>query len=310
MPHTIWTMTRKTAAGRGIKGGVLTLTFLLCLLSSGALLRGNDGYFTTYNHHVEKGELELMIMSDFTVPSSANRNGGQNNYFSQMLELEYGVTDKYASELMIEAFQDVGGTVRFTGFRWENRYSFFKENKWLNPVVYMEYEHLDYATRYKMEVSGWVRPPYEEEESSEPEKDERILETRLILSHDFASTNVAFNWINETDLRGGLTDFGYSIGLMHKLGASHHHAEGPDHESGGAHAEHRGAGLAAVGVELIGALGDSRRLALRPRDQQHYLQPMVMFHLGKGWMLHTGAAVGLTPSSDRLLLRMALGFGL
>lgn len=44
-------------------------------------------------------------------------------------------------------------------------------------------EDLDPDTRYKMEVSGWVLPPYEEEEVEVHR--ERILESRLILSHEF-----------------------------------------------------------------------------------------------------------------------------
>lgn len=290
-----------------------TLMWIGAALSPRVALAGNGGYFTSYDHRIEQGELEVMLMNDFTVPSATNREDGQNNYISQMVEIEYGVTGQFATELMMESFVDADGLARFTGFRWENRYRLMKRETPLNPVLYMEYEHLDLATRYKMEVSGWVHPPYREEDESE-EKDERIMETRLILSHDFGSTNVTFNWINETDLRTRRTDFGHALGVMHmRGGAAHRHGEA--HQHGDTidrdEADDARSGLfAGYGVELLGALGDDRSLRLSPSDQQHYLQPLLLLHLGRSVMLHTGVAIGLSPASDRVLFRTAFGFEL
>lgn len=258
---------------------------------------GNHGYFTAYTHHINRGERELMLMNDFTVPSSVNRQEGQKEYFSQMLELEYALTDRFAMEIMAESFFESGGSARFTGFRLENRYLLIKNDRWWNPMLYAEYEHLDASTRYKMEVSGWIHAPYETEEDEESVKDERILETRFILSRDFGLTNAAFNWINETDLRNGRTDFGYAIGIMRST-TSEHHQHGEE-------GEQKSVSLAGYGFELIGGLGDDRRLSLRPKDQQHYLQPVILLHLPQGWMLHSGVALGLTPASDRVLFRLA-----
>lgn len=285
----------------------------LSALIPGAAMAGNGGYFTSYDHRVERGELEVMFMNDVTAPSSVNRADGQNNYASQMVEIEYGVTDQYASELMLESFVDADGLARFTGFRWENRYRLFKRETLLNPVLYSEYEHLDLATRYKMEVSGWVHPPYREEETTE-EKDERILETRVILSHDFGATNVTFNWINETDLRNGRTDFGHALGVMHMRGGSEHLHGTAHHHDGTMESKEVGeaapALLAGYGFELLGALGDDKSLRLSPKDQQHYFQPVVLLHPGHKMMLHAGVAIGLTPASDRVLFRTALGLEL
>ena len=295
------------AAGRkrwkGLCGAALCLAAIVGL--SAAARAGNGGYFAVYNHHIEKGEKEIMLMSDYTSPSKANREEGQKNYFSQMLELEWAPTDKFATELMLEGFAEPGGVKRFTGFRWENRYRIFKDDVPLNPMLYTEYEHLSHLTRFKMEVSGWVHPPYKEKEETGPEKDERIMETRLVLSEDFGGTNVAFNWLNETDLRNTKTDFGYLFGVMHKLGKGGHEQHGASHEG------HSGGGfrLAAVGVELWGALGDSRKLDLAPSRQQHYLSPVAMFHLGDDIMFHVSPTIGLSKVSDNLL-RFAVGFEL
>lgn len=270
---------------------------ILVVLTGIKAFAGNDGYFTTYNHHIEAGEWELMFMNDYTVPSTINRESGEGHYFSQMIELEYGVTDRFATELMIEGFEDLeSGKSMFTGFRWENRFKLFKKETFFNPLVYMEYEHLQKETRYKMEVSGWIKPPYKEEDSGE-ERDERILETRIILSHDFKNTNIAFNWINETDLRNSTTDFGYSIGVLHYIGSGHEHH----------HNRSSFISLSALGIEFYGGVGDSKKFSFRPADQQHYIQPLLVFHLSSGLMLHTGFAWGLTNSSDRFLGRVAIG---
>ena len=114
----------------------------------GGAFAGNNGWFTTYDSRVEKGEIELMLMNDFTVPSPLRREDGQRDYFSHMLELEYGVTEQFATELMIESFEELEtGQVKFTGFRWENRFRLFKNPVPLNPMLYIEYEDLDPSTR-------------------------------------------------------------------------------------------------------------------------------------------------------------------
>lgn len=278
---------------------ILTAVLLLSLGISLAL--AHEGYITTYNHHIVPGELELMLMNDFTSPSDLKReNDGHEEYFSQMLELEYAPTSQFAFEFMAEAFEDIGtGEKKFTGFRYETRYRPFKEEVPLNPTLYLEYEDLHIQTRYKMEVSGWVDPPYEEE-GEEPDR-ERILESRLILSQDFGSLNLAFNWINESDLNSGETAFGYSFGFLYRL--SQHLEEGHAH-----HAENakiiRPASLA---FEFLGALGDTKKFGIQPSRQEHYFQPSIMFHIGKNSMLTIGFGIGLTKASDNII-RTSLGW--
>ena len=271
---------------------------------TGAAWAGNDIYFVTYNHYIDKGELELMLMNDFTDPSQFRREDeGLHSYFSQMVELEYGVTEQWATEFMVEGFEEPGtGQSRFTGFRWENRYRLFKQEVPLNPMLYAEYEDLDPLTRFKMEVSGWVRPPYHEGRV-EPDR-ERILESRLVLSQDFGRLNLAFNWISESDLnQSGLTAFGYALGARYDFNGGHyeHHHEAGEHTE---HAGHHGKGRMikpTLGIELYGGLGDTRQMAFEPSRQEHYVQPDIMFHLSEHAMLHLGFAFGLSRASDNLL---------
>ena len=206
-----------------------TLAALGLLIGAPDAKAGNDVYFVAYNHHIDKGEVELMVMNDYTNPAVFRReDDGQRGYFSQMIELEYGVTEQWATEFMIESFAEPGtGQSRFTGFRWENRYRLFRREVPLNPMVYVEYEDLDPLTRYKMETSGWIRPPYRET-GAKPDR-ERILETRIVLSQDIGRLNLAFNWINETDLNSGVTDFGYAMGARYDFNGGHYgHRKGAE----------------------------------------------------------------------------------
>ncbi|HLG18847.1 MAG TPA: heavy metal-binding domain-containing protein [Bdellovibrionota bacterium] len=299
---------------------------------------GNYGYFVTYNSEVEAGELELMFMNDLTQPSRFRREEGFGDYLSHMVELEYEVTSQFATEFMIEWFEDLDtGDHAFTGFRWENRYRLIKKRVPANPMVYVEYEDLDPATRYKMEVSGWVRSPYEEN-GEEPDR-ERIMETRLILSEDVGPVNVAFNWINETDVTSGTTAFGYSSGLfwMAHQGydkASTKKEDSPDrdeyrcpmhsdvvqntpgncpkcgmalkHDSHSDDETEKDGGV-GIGLELYGALGDTKSFGLAASRQEHYLGPILMYHFADHWMFHTQLAIGLTKASDNLV-RLNFGY--
>ena len=285
-------------------------SFLGALLSiSLPLQAGNDIYFVTYNHHIKKGEVELMLMTDITRP--AERTDEVGTYMSNMLELEYGITDQWAAELMAEGFVDFStGKANFTGYRFETRYRLVKDENWfLNPVLYMEYEDLDPSTRFKMEVSG--REDGAGEPASEPSR-ERIMETRLLLSRDFGPWNIAFNWINETDLlRGGFTDFGYAFGIRRTLG-NHRHEPRQEGEAGenhdGRHGLPPGSPVktrrwmpASIGIEFFGGLGNINAFGGSFKEQQHYVSPIIMFHPHKRVMLHIAPAIGLTPVSDDLL---------
>lgn len=266
----------------------------------------DGGYFTTYSHHIEKGELEMMFMADFTSPSDLKREqNGHGEYFSQMFELEYAPTHQLAFEFMLEGFEDVeNGEAKFTGFRYEARYRLFEQDVPLNPMIYAEYEDLHLETRYKMEVSGWVDPPYEEEAGDESDR-ERIFESRFILSQDLGRFNAAFNWINESDLHSGDTAFGYSTGVLYRL----HEDDDDDDKKESCHKEaHKAQGgfvrPMSLAFELFGALGDTIDFGLKPSRQEHYFQPSLMCHAGDHAMVTLGFAFGLSKASDDLVRLM------
>ena len=304
---------------------LLAWILLVTCVNTPLIFAGNDAYTVTYNHHIEKGELEVMFMNDFTHPSKhLQEEDGQKDYFSNMVELEYAPWDQLASEFMVEWFEELNtGKTGFTGFRYETRYRLFKDEVPLNPMVYAEYEDLDPRSRFKMVTSGWVNPPYMTGDEAKPDR-ESILETRLILSQDFGHWNVAFNWINETDFHAsGKTDFGYALGVSYFLHEKREETDEDDHDAktnksdtkGSTQGAHCHAPLegqafirpAALAFELYGGLGDTVRFGVDPARQEHYFQPSVMFHIGKNAMLSLGFAIGLTRSSDQMV-RTSLGW--
>jgi len=298
---------------------MLTGALMGCVVTASS----QDGYFTTYGHEIYKGELELSFMFDHTSPSAFKRAQGQRNYLSQMPELEYHPTKQLALEFMPEMFQEFGtGISKFTGVRLEARYRLFKNEVPLNPTIYFEYEDLDPETRFKMEVSGWIIPPYQESGNTESER-EKILENRLILSQDIKNWNIAVNWINEIDTRTGFTAFGYAMGVQYKIFADDEneggyicpmHPEEKSDKSGKCSKcgmslisksdEKKFLTPASLSFEFIGALGDARNMGIIPYRQEHYFQPSIMLHMAKGNMLGVGFALGLTDASDDLMRLM------
>ena len=63
----------------------------------------------------------------------------------------------------------------------------------------------------------------------------------------------------------------------------------------------------ALGIEYYGSLGPVTNFD-RGRDQQHQIFPVIDLDLGPKWEFNAGIGVGLTPSTDRLLVKMILGY--
>jgi outer membrane putative beta-barrel porin/alpha-amylase len=63
----------------------------------------------------------------------------------------------------------------------------------------------------------------------------------------------------------------------------------------------------ALGLEYYGALGPVTHFD-SARDQQHQLFPVIDLDLGPKWEFNFGIGFGLTPSTDRLTIKMILGY--
>tara|TARA_R110001592_G_scaffold87572_5_gene258545 strand:- start:218 stop:1042 length:825 start_codon:yes stop_codon:yes gene_type:complete len=251
----------------------------LLITSSSIAFAGNGANFILYNHHTaDRGEKEIMFMYDVGQEADGSR------YTAQMIEIEYGITDRWTTELMFEGQKSSGESFEFTGFRLENRLRLFDYGTFLNPVIYMEYEDLGEDTKYLMEVAG--REDAAEHSKARPR--ERVLETRIIIGEDITEKfDISMNWINESDLDTGVTAFGYAAGL--------NYATEPD---------------VKLGLEFYGGLGDSDKgVATRTKITQHYLGPNIMYKASKNVMVKIGGAIGLTDISQDLF-RFAIAYEL
>src|SRR5437899_7682511 len=145
-------------------------------------------YFVTYDHHMEEpGNLEIATSSTMGVPRA-----GQRFYFAPYVELEYGVTARWTSELYLEGQSTAGDSTVFTGWRWENRYRPLASEHWINPVLYLEYEDLNEASRVQKEIEGGG-PELTSRNTLLTSEHAHELETKLILSSDYHDWNISEN---------------------------------------------------------------------------------------------------------------------
>ena len=269
--------------------------------ASGPAWAGNGANFVLYNHYTEeKGETEVRLYSDF-----ANVGGVEPDYSAQLLEIEHGVTDFWTAALYLEGTKIEGEHYDFGGFRVENRVRLFDYGTFLNPVLYVEYEHLKPASRYIRSVTG--RTDGEEEAGAE-EETEHELETKLILGHDVSDRfNVAVNWINETNLDSGVWSFGYALGLNYALFQSAAREDEATREPGGA--ADWDIEKVTFGAELYGGLGDDTRgLTLDPDQTQQYLGVNLQTKFENHLQAGIGGAFGLTRDSQDAILRLYAGY--
>src|SRR4029077_442042 len=107
-------------------------------------------YFVTYDHHLEEpGNLEVETFSTMGIPRA-----GQHFYAAPYMELEYGVTGRWTSELYLEGQGTAGDSAVFTGWRLENRFRPLTREHWINPVLFLEYEDINEASRILKEITG------------------------------------------------------------------------------------------------------------------------------------------------------------
>src|SRR5271166_5959569 len=99
-------------------------------------------YIVTYDHYLEEpGSLEVEYFSTFGTQRNAN------DYHAYWMEFEYGVTAWWTSEFYVDAQTTFHDSTLFTGFRWENRFRPLRDEHFINPVIYIEYENISEADK-------------------------------------------------------------------------------------------------------------------------------------------------------------------
>ena len=154
----------------------------------------------TYHHYLEEaGTVEIETFSTMGFPQDTEPNSverGQRFYAAPYAEIEYAVHDQWTTAFYLEGQGTSGDSTLFTGWRWENRVRPFKKEHRINPLLYLEYESLNEASRIAKEVVG-EGPDLDVSNSALRVVKVRELETKLILSSDVHRWNVAGNFIVE-----------------------------------------------------------------------------------------------------------------
>ena len=248
-------------------------------------------YFVTYDHYLEeRGNLEIAVSSTTGLPTD-----GGAVYTAPWLELEYGLTGWWTAELYLEGVTTRRNGSGFTGWRWENRFRPLKGEHRVNPVLYIEYESINEATRIQKEIVGSGRL------SSEPIADLRQehaheLEAKIILSSAVRGWNISENFIMEKNLSAHEgVEFGYAVGVSRSLGGL---------ASGTSCRVCRENFVA--GVEAYGGLGSTQEAAWA--ETRHFIAPVLSWRVGDRSLLKVSTGFGLTPESDRVLFRVGYAY--
>ena len=236
-------------------------------------------YFVTYDHYLEEpGNLEIAVANTTGLPKGDGRA-----YNAPWLELEYGITGWWTTELYLEGVTTAHDGSAFAGWRLENRFRPLKGEHRINPVLYVEYENITEASRIQTEIVG-SGPLSVEPIADLSQEFVHELEAKLILSSAVRGWNVSENFIVEKNLSAdeGL-ELGYSVGVSRPLGGL---------ASGAACYFCRENFV--LGVEAYGGLGSTLERGLS--DTRHFVAPVVGWHLTGRSTVSPGAA-SITSSS-------------
>jgi hypothetical protein len=267
-----------------------------------------DPYFTAINHPVPKDTMMVMQLFDF----QSARSG--SDFFTGMTMVQYGVTSGWTVGFMAEGQKIFGMPLTYGGFRINSYVHVFPKDHLLNFILYGEYEGLNGAALYKMEVAGFGGEDLEGPLATARRTHVRTFEQRAIMYHDWGRVNLTFNFINETGLEDDENDFGYAIGVFRQAAFM---AMEPDKGMAGmANMPTKRAPPVlsfqrlGYGLEIIGALGNTHQFGFDWQRQQHYLGSVFSYSLSKQLMIHIETAFGLSDVSDPFVLRMGIGYSI
>ena len=267
---------------------LLVVAFILVPAMSCAQEKLNRPYFVTYDHYLEERDsLEIA-----TAPV-LGRDDAINSFWGGWTEFEYGVRQWWTTTLYLDWQHTRHEKSAFTGLRFENRLRLFREEHRINPVIYIEYEHLDEADKTIKEVVGFDGTAQLSEPLSETRKEhKREIETRLILSSQIGQWNIAQNFIGEKGLTGGQWEFGYAVGFWRPLAPATGRRCAFCAES------------FAAGAEFYGGSGDWSNFTLT--GTSHYAAPVIAWTLPSETTIRVSPGWGLTSDSVQTLFRIGV----
>jgi len=274
--------------------------FLLFLLPFGlpsAARAQENPYIVAYDHYLEEpGNLEIEYFSTF----GTQRAG--NDFHAFWAEFEYGATAWWTTESYLDGQTTFNDSTVFTGVRWENRIRPLKREHFINPVLYVEYEHKSATDKILKEVEGHdVESDFLVPNAEARREHSNEMELKLILSSTFKGWNFTENTLAAKNLSNAPWEFGYALGTSRPLAL----------KASAQRCSFCRQNFIA-GAEMYGGLGDRHSFGLH--NTSHYLAPVLAWNLPSDWTVRLSAGFGMNDQSHRLLLRWGVsreitGFG-
>jgi len=248
-------------------------------------------YFVTYSQVLEEpGNLEIAQKGLTGSPKDSNA------FYNSTLELEYGAKAWWTTELYLQGQATAKDSAIFTGFRWENRFRVLPTERWINPVLYLEYEDVNGADKSVLEVTGHDSIADFQERNADSRGDiSRTIEGKLILSSEPKGWDVSENWIMEKNMMGGAWEFGYALGASRPLAFT-----------GGSRECTFCRQNFSAGAELYGGLATVHDFGLH--HTSHYAGPTMFFNLPHGPTLGFSPQFGLSSNSAGILWRVTASY--
>ena len=270
---------------------------VVAIFSSSSALGQEKPYIVAYDHYLEEpGNLEIEYFSTF-----GTQRGG-NDFHAFWAEFEYGATAWWTTEFYLDGQSTFNDSTIFTGVRWENRFRVLKHEHFINPVLYMEYEHKSGADKILKEGEGHdVEADFLTPNSEARKEHINEIELKLILSSTFKGWNFTENTLAAKDLSNSPWEFGYALGASRPLAL----------KASAKRCTFCPQNFVA-GLEMYGGLGDRHSFGLH--DTSHYLAPVLAWNLPSGWTVRVSPGFGLNDNSHQFLMRWGLsreitGFG-
>ncbi|WP_263356478.1 hypothetical protein [Acidicapsa ligni] len=269
-----------------------------CLLVLGAVLSlGNvlhaqeKPYFVTYSTDLEEpGNLEVALKGLTAPPKDANA------FVSPTIELEYGATAWWTTEVYAQGQATVNDSTVFTGFRWENRFRPLPREYFVTPAVYVEYESVSNADKSILEITGHDGiSRFQVNNGQTHGIVEHSIEGKLILSSNFKGWNISENMIAEKNMSNEPWEFGYALGAARSLASA-----------GSARRCYLCRQNFDAGAELYGGLGDRYSFGLKQTSQ--YAGPTVDFRVPNGPTVSFSPQFGLNDNSIGTLWRFKVSY--
>ncbi len=276
----------------------------LILAAAPALYGQMNPYFTAINYPAPQGSLMVMLLPDL----QRARTGP--DFLTTMGMAEYGITPRWTVGFMFEGQKIAGLPTTYGGMRFSTYVQLFPHDHLLHFTLYAEYEDLNQAALYKMEVSGFGGEDLSGPLSLARRAPARTFETRAIVYHDWGRINATFNFITETALQSPHeNNFGYVWGVfrqprwMGEMGETASMAGGD-----GPAPPLLSAARLGMGLEMMGALGDTRQFGFYWGREQQYLGPVFSYAWSRHWSFRVEPTFGLSDVSDPFVLRFGLSY--